>query len=89
MMESSSRRTEDCWLAELADSKSVDLEPTVHVYDVPSAREVATVVHDRVPRSQRLRATLNGSGFGFTPDGRYFIPSSNNKVKIWQLDGAN
>ena len=73
-------------LAELAE-KQGRLEPTVHVHEVPSGREIATVIHDRVPLNRRLGATLNGGGSGFTPDGKYLITSNSFNVKIWQVDG--
>jgi hypothetical protein len=71
-------------LAKVADGKSGQLEPTAHIYAVPSGTEVTRVVHDQVPRNQRLNASLS-QGMEFTPDGRYFITSANNKVKIWKV----
>ncbi|HTA70442.1 MAG TPA: hypothetical protein VK776_19275 [Bryobacteraceae bacterium] len=71
-------------LAEVADDRSGQLEPTAHIYAVPSGTEVTRVVHDQVPRNQRLNASLS-EGMEFTPDGRYFITSANNKVKIWKV----
>jgi hypothetical protein len=64
-----------------------DLEPTAHVYEVPSGSQIATVVHDRVARSRRLGATLHGP-FGFTADGRYLITANSYKVKIWEMERA-
>jgi WD40 repeat protein len=68
-------------LAEVGDA----LEPTVRVYEVPSGREVSSIIHDRVPRNRRLGATLHGSAFGFTPDGKYFITANSYKIKIWEI----
>ena len=71
-------------IGEVADRGVGHVEPTVHVYSVPSCGEVATLVHDTTPRSQRLNASLSG-GIEFTPDGRFLVTSANNHVKIWQL----
>jgi hypothetical protein len=62
-----------------------DLEPTVHLYEVPSGREIGTAVHDRVSRTRRLGATLHGSALGFTDDGKYLVTGNSYKVKIWQM----
>jgi len=72
-------------VAELAEVGN-DLEAMVHMYQVPSGREVATVVHDRVARSRRLGATMHGSTFGFTEDGNYFVTGNSYKVRIWQIE---
>jgi hypothetical protein len=69
---------------EVADQGVGHVEPTVHVHSVPSCREVATLVHDIMPRSQKLNASLSG-GIEFTPDGRYLVTSANSNVKIWKL----
>ena len=72
-------------VAELAEVGN-DLEAMVHMYQVPSGREVATGVHDRVARSRRLGATMHGSTFGFTEDGKYFVTGNSYKVRIWQIE---
>jgi WD40 repeat protein len=72
-------------LGETVQNKAGQSEPTVHVYEVPSGREVARFVHDRVPWKNRVNAYLV-NGLEFTPDGRYLITSANNKVKIWQVE---
>jgi len=69
---------------EVADRGVGHVEPTVHVFGVPSCGEVATLVHDTMPRSQKLNASLSG-GIEFTPDGRFLVTSANNHIKIWQL----
>jgi WD40 repeat protein len=72
-------------VGEIAATDVGALRPIVRVYSVPSGREVAVVVHDRMPADQRLNASLAG-GLEFSPDGRYLITSANNKVKVWQME---
>jgi hypothetical protein len=60
------------------------LEPAMHIHEIPSGREVTSVVHDRVSVNQRLGGRLDGRLSGFTPDGKYLITSNSYKVKIWQ-----
>ena len=59
-------------------------QPTAHIYDVASGKKVATVVHDAAPRDKYLGTSLS-RGMSFTADGRYFVTSANNKVKIWEV----
>ena len=66
-------------------TEDAHLEPTMHIHEVPSGREIATVIHDRVPVNQRLGGSLSGSNSGFTPDGKYLITSNSFNVKIWQV----
>ena len=62
------------------------LEPTMHIHEVPSGREIATVIHDQISSNQRLGGSLNGSNSGFTPDGKYLITSNSFNVKIWEVE---
>lgn len=71
-------------IAVISVHRSGWIEPTVRLFEVPSGRLVAEVVHDRLPGNRRLSASLAG-GVDFTPDGRYLITSANGSVKIWRL----
>ena len=71
-------------IAMISDRQSGWIETTVRMFGVSSGRQVAEVIHDRLPRNRRLNASLLG-GVDFTPDGRYLITSANGSVKIWQL----
>jgi hypothetical protein len=57
--------------------------PTVHIYEVSSGREVASVAHDRIKngRHQFLEA---GCTVAFTSDGRYLV-TSGMTTKLWNL----
>jgi len=70
------------------DGKDGYLEPGMRIHEVASGREITSVVHDRIPSEQRLAGSLNGSGSGFTPDGKYLITSNSLNVKIWQVTGG-
>ncbi len=72
-------------VAEAAQAEGGGFESRARIYEVPSGKEVATVVHDNV------RTLFNAKlirGIHFTPDGRYFITSGNNNVKIWAIEQA-
>jgi WD40 repeat protein len=75
-------------LGETVQAKSGQLEPTVHVFAVPSGKNIADFVHSRVNRKHRLLARLFG-GIAFTPDGKFLITSAGATVKIWRVDGQS
>ncbi len=54
----------------------------VHLYDVQSGRELASVLHDEFKSRRNSDFTID-----FTPDGRYLITSGIN-TKIWKLSGT-
>ena len=54
----------------------------VHLYDVQSGRELASVLHDEFKSRRNSDFTID-----FTPDGRYSITSGIN-TKIWKLSGT-
>ena len=54
----------------------------VHLYDVQSGRELASVLHDEFKAVDNAEFTID-----FTPDGRYLITSGIN-TKIWKLSGT-
>jgi hypothetical protein len=54
----------------------------VHVYDVQSGRELASVFHEEL-----ISRRDSGFTIDFTPDGRYLITSGIN-TKIWKLSGT-
>ena len=71
-------------IAKVEPVKGVGWQPTAHIYDIASGKEVATIVHDSVPSDKFLGASLS-RGMSFTADSKYLVTSANNKVKIWEI----
>jgi hypothetical protein len=72
-------------VGEAARSESGGFESRARIYEVESGKEVATVVHEKVGNLFNAGIVR---GIHFTPDGRYFITSGNNNVKIWAIERA-
>ena len=70
-------------VAEAIQSKSGGFDAIARIYEVPSGKQVATVVHDSARSLFNAKLTR---GIHFTPDGRYFVTSGNNNVKIWSVE---
>jgi hypothetical protein len=71
-------------IAKVEPVKGVGWQPTAHIHDIASGKEVATVVHDSVAGDKFLGTSLS-RGMSFTADGKYLVTSANNKVKIWEV----
>jgi hypothetical protein len=71
-------------VAELVETGN-DLQPTIRVHEVPSGKEVATVVHDQIALNRRLGGTVRAGEFGFTSDSKYLVTANDYKLKIWEL----
>jgi hypothetical protein len=85
-MEEKERSYTDTPVTGRIKTEDVHLEPTMHIHEVPSGREIATIIHERVSVNQRLGGGLKGSGSGFTPNGKYLVTSNNFNTRIWQVD---
>jgi hypothetical protein len=67
------------------EGAKMGLQSVVNMHEIPSGREVAMVVHDTVLNNKYLETILRRN-IAFTADGKYFVTSANNNVKIWQLE---
>jgi hypothetical protein len=63
--------------------KDGEVLPTVHLREVSSGRELASVVHDRI-KSSRRQFLEAGCTVAFTSDGRYMV-TSGMLTKVWRL----